>query len=169
MPSSVLVTYASKYGATQEIAEKIHQTLQQAGLESELIPAEKAENPETFDAIILGSAVYAGMWRKEAIRFLDRHQKTLSAKPTWIFSSGPTDKGDPIELLNGWTFPEAQQPIADRIQPRQVTVFHGALDPSKLNFAEKLIIKGIKAPTGDFRDWDAIQAWAQAIADELKD
>lgn len=167
MPPSILVTYASKYGSTQEIAEKICLAIQQAGLVADLVPAEKVENPDAFDAIILGSAVYAGMWRKEAIQFLEQNEETLSAKPTWIFSSGPTDVGDPIELLNGWTFPEAQQPIADRIKPRQVTVFHGALDPSKLNFAEKLIIKGIKAPTGDFRDWDAIQSWARAIADEL--
>lgn len=169
MPSSVLVAYASKYGATKEIADKIHLTLQQTGLQAELLPAEEVESPEAYDAIILGSAVYAGMWRKQAIRFLEQHQGTLSTKPTWIFSSGPTDMGDPVELLNGWTFPEAQQPLADRIRPRQVTVFHGALDPSRLNLAEKLIIKGIKAPTGDFRDWDAIQAWAQAIADDLKD
>jgi menaquinone-dependent protoporphyrinogen oxidase len=168
MPPSILVTYASKYGATQEIADQIGRTLQEAGLEVVIAPANQADNPESFDAVILGSAVYAGMWRKQAIQFLEQHEKTLASKPTWLFSSGPTDEGDPVELLDGWTFPEAQQPIADRLQPREITVFHGALDPSKLNFAERLVIKGIKAPTGDFRDWDAIRNWAKGIAAELQ-
>jgi menaquinone-dependent protoporphyrinogen oxidase len=64
--------------------------------------------------------------------------------------------------------PTAQQPIADRIRPRDTAVFHGVLDMKKLNLAEKLIIKGIKAPIGDFRDWDAIASWAAAIAAALK-
>ena len=168
MPVSVLVAYASKYGATQEIAEKIGQTLRTTGLEVAITTADQANDPDGYDAVILGSAVYAGMWRKEAIQFLERYETSLSAKPTWIFSSGPTDEGNPVELLEGWRFPEAQQPIADRIQPRDITVFHGSLEPSKLNFAERTIIKGIKAPTGDFRDWESIQSWAEGIAGELQ-
>jgi menaquinone-dependent protoporphyrinogen oxidase len=168
MPVSVLVAYASKYGATQEIAEKIGQTLQSVGLEVAITSADQVADPEGYDAVILGSAVYAGMWRKQAIQFLEENENSLSSKPTWFFSSGPTDEGDPVELLKGWRFPEAQQPIADRIQPRDITVFHGSLDPSRLNFAERMIIKGIKAPTGDFRDWEIVQTWAQSIARELQ-
>jgi hypothetical protein len=29
------------------------------------------------------------------------------------------------------------------------------------------MIKNVKAPMGDFRDWNAINAWARAIADAL--
>jgi menaquinone-dependent protoporphyrinogen oxidase len=168
MPLSILIVYASKYGATQEIAERIGQILQESGFDVTIKPANKAVNPDSFDAVILGSAVYAGMWRKEAVRYLEQYQDNLAAIPTWIFSSGPTDEGDPVDVLNGWTFPEAQQAVADRVQPRDLTVFHGALDPSKLNFAEKLVVKGIKAPTGDYRDWEAIQTWAKDIARELQ-
>jgi menaquinone-dependent protoporphyrinogen oxidase len=42
------------------------------------------------------------------------------------------------------------------------------LDTKTLGLAEKLVVKGIKAPVGDFRDWDAITSWAAAIADALK-
>jgi menaquinone-dependent protoporphyrinogen oxidase len=70
--------------------------------------------------------------------------------------------------MQGWRFPEAQQPIADRIKPRDTAFFHGVLDLKKLSLAEKLLIKSIKAPVGDFRDWDAITSWAAAIADALK-
>jgi menaquinone-dependent protoporphyrinogen oxidase len=70
--------------------------------------------------------------------------------------------------MKGWKFPEAQRPVADRIRPRDITFFHGEIDPKYLNLAEKLIVKGVKAPTGDFRDWEAITAWAAAIGEALK-
>ena len=168
MPLAVLVGYASKYGATQEIAHRIGHTLKDAGLEAAISSADQVTDLDGYDAVILGSAVYAGMWREQAIQFLEENENSLSSKPTWFFSSGPTDEGDPVELLKGWRFPEAQQPIADRIQPRDITVFHGSLDPSRLNFAERMIIKGIKTPTGDFRDWEIVQTWAQSIARELQ-
>jgi menaquinone-dependent protoporphyrinogen oxidase len=72
-----------------------------------------------------------------------------------------------VELLQGWRLPGKLQPIADRIQPRDVAVFHGATDVNKLNFIERWMLKNVKAPVGDFRDWEAITAWATAIAGEL--
>ncbi len=70
--------------------------------------------------------------------------------------------------MKGWRFPEAQQPIADRIKPRDIAFFHGFINLKKLNLAEKVIVKGIKAPTGDFpQGWDAIAAWATGIAEAL--
>ena len=64
--------------------------------------------------------------------------------------------------------PTAHQSLADRIKPRDIAVFHGAMDAKKLSLPEKLIVKGVKAPMGDFRDWTAITAWAEKIAAALK-
>jgi len=168
MGVQVLVTYATKYGATAEIAEKIGQVLREAGLRADVLPADRVSDLTPYQAVVLGSAVYAGRWRKEAVKFLEANEKKLAERPAWLFSSGPTGEGDAVQLMKGWRFPEAQQPIADRIQPRDIAVFHGLMDMKKLGLAEKLIIKAIKAPSGDFRDWDAITSWAAAIADELK-
>ena len=117
--------------------------------------------------MVLGSAVYAGMWRKPAVAFLVANENALAERPVWIFSSGPTGEGDPVELVKGWRFPEAHRAVADRIKPREMAVFHGAIDTSKLNLFEKLITKMVKAPAGDYRDWDAITAWASSIAGAL--
>jgi len=168
MDVKVLVAYATKYGATADIAEKIGQVLRQAGLHADVLPTDSVSDITLYKAVVLGSGVYAGQWRKEAVRFLEANEKTMAEIPVWLFSSGPTGEGDPVQLMKGWRFPEAQQPIADRIQPRDIALFHGELDMKKLSFAEKLIVKGIKAPVGDFRDWDSITSWAAAIADELK-
>jgi len=164
----VLVAYATKYGATAEIAEKIGQVLREASLRADVLSADRVGDLTSYQAIVLGSAVYIGQWRKEAVKFLKVNETVLAEKPVWLFSSGPTGEGDAVELAQGWRFPGKLQPIADRVQPRDVAVFHGAVDAGKLNFIEKWMLKAVKAPGGDFRDWDAITSWATAIADALK-
>src|SRR5690606_8499258 len=120
-------------------------------------PVEMVNDLRQYDAVVLGSAVYAGQWRKEAAEFLSRNERRLMERPVWLFSSGPTGEGDPVALTKGWTFPEAQRPIAERIHPRDIVVFSGELDMEKLNLPEKLIVKGVKAPVGDYRDWHTIE------------
>ncbi len=168
MNNKLLVTYATKHGATAEIAEKIGAVVRAAGLAVEVLRVDQVETLSKYQAVVFGSAVYMGQWRKEAITFLEANEQTFAEMPVWFFSSGPTGEGDPVQLMKGWEFPEAQKPIADRIHPRATIVFHGILDTHKLNLGEKLIIKGVKAPVGDFRDWDAIVAWASEIAATLK-
>jgi menaquinone-dependent protoporphyrinogen oxidase len=164
MDVRVLVAYATKYGATAEIAQKIGDVLREAGVPAEVQSADRVTDLAPYGAVVLGSAVYAGQWRKEASAFLTANEQALAGRPVWIFSSGPTGEGDPVELTKGWRLPEALQQVADRIQARDIAVFHGAMDRSKLNLFEKLIISLIKAPVGDFRDWQAIAAWAEGIA-----
>lgn len=168
MDRRVLVAYATKHGGTAEIAERIGQVLRQAGLSVEVASADRAGDPSGFGAVVLGSAVYVGQWRKEAVRFLKTQESALAGKPLWIFSSGPTGEGDPVQLVQGWRMPGKVQPIVDRLQPRDVAVFHGLLDPKKLNPIERWMIGMVKAPAGDFRDWEAIAAWAQGIAAVLQ-
>jgi menaquinone-dependent protoporphyrinogen oxidase len=165
--TKVLVAYASKYGATAEIAEKIGEVLRQSGLEADVLRADRVPDLAVYAAVVLGSAVYAGMWRKEAVQLLEGNQIALAGRPVWLFSSGPTGKGDPVQLLGGWRFPTAQQAIADRIQPRDLAVFHGKIDMERLSLAEKLMVKAVKGQAGDSREWDAIAAWAADIARTL--
>jgi menaquinone-dependent protoporphyrinogen oxidase len=168
MINSILIAYASKYGATAEIAEKIGAVLRQAGLNADVLPADKVGDVTSYTAVVLGSAVYAGQWRSEAVKLLEANEQQLADRAVWFFSSGPTGAGDPSALMKGYRFPEAQQPIADRIKPRDIAFFHGNIDLKKLNLAEKVIVKGVKAPIGDFRDWAAITAWANDIAVALQ-
>ncbi|MCS6846835.1 MAG: flavodoxin domain-containing protein [Anaerolineae bacterium] len=165
--SKVLVAYASKYGSTTEIAERIGQVLARAGLEVDVLPADQTGEIGHYQAVVLGSAVYAGHWLKEAVAFLESNEAALAQRPVWLFSSGPTGEGDPVEILDGWRFPHAQQAIADRIKPQDIAVFHGKVDLSALHLGDKLIIKAVKAKVGDYRDWEAIEAWAGKIAQQL--
>jgi menaquinone-dependent protoporphyrinogen oxidase len=164
----ILVAYATKHGATAQIAQSIGEKLQHQHHQVDVLPVEDVTDVVQYDAFVVGSAVYIGQWRKEAARFLEEHETLLSKRDVWLFSSGPTGEGDAEELLQGWHFPEKLQPLADRIQPHDIVIFHGVLDKAELNFIERFMIRGVKAPLGDFREWDSIETWAQAIAAKIQ-
>lgn len=168
MKEKVLVAYGSKHGMTAEIAERLGRVMREAGLDADVKPAGKAGKPAAYGAVVLGSAVYAGMWRREAAKYLKAHEAELAQRPVWLFSSGPTGAGDIEKMLEGWKFPKGRQPVADRVKPRGIAVFRGAFDAAKANFFERWIMKKVKAEYGDFRDWPVIESWARDIARALK-
>ena len=161
----LLVASASKHGSTHEIALAIADTLRASGHEVDvrLITDEFEPDLASYDAVILGSAVYFGRWMAEARQFVERHREALSARPTWLFSSGPLGPEgdlmpvDPVQLVD----------IINAIGARGHQAFDGSLWPDQLGIGEWLTIKVIQAPTGDFRDWPAIRAWADEINDAL--
>ena len=169
MSDKVLVAYGSKHGMTAEIAERIAKVLRGQGIEADVASADRAGAPAGYRAVVLGAGVYAGMWRRQAAKYLKAHEAELAAMPVWLFSSGPTGAGDLEKLLSGWTFPAGLRPVAERIKPRGIVVFRGAFDAAKANFFERWIMKKVKAEAGDFRDWAAIESWAGDIAGALKE
>ncbi len=158
----VLVTAGSKHGATYGIAEHIAKTLIDRSFEVELLDPSAVSDLAGYDAVVLGSAVYAGNWRKDATEFSERFSATLQTLPVWIFSSGPLgDEDDDESKLN------QLEALMDSTGARSHTWFDGKLIKEDLSFAERAIVKVVGAPYGDFRDWDDIEAWAQNVADDL--
>ncbi len=170
MDKKVLVAYASKYGATREIAERIGGALLRTGLPTDVYPVNGIRDLSPYGAVILGSAIYVGKWQKEAVAFLQTHEKSLADRPVWLFCSGPTGEGDPVDLIEGKVLPEVLKPVVSRIKPHDIAVFHGFINPDKMNSIEKWSIKNIvKKPFGDFRDWNSIVNWGANIAAALKE
>lgn len=160
---NILIAAASKHGSTNQIAQVIADELKSSGANAQLLPLKQIEDIDEFDAVLLGSAVYYGKWRKEAKKFAEQNSETLKRKAVWLFSSGPLGENDP----HAEDLPLKIDELIEMTGARGHTVFIGSLDKDKLGFAEKLIIKGVKAPYGDFRDWNAIRGWAAEIAESL--
>ncbi|HSF84783.1 MAG TPA: flavodoxin domain-containing protein [Acidimicrobiia bacterium] len=158
----VLVAVGSKHGATLEIGAAIGSTLADMGLHPAVVATDDSERPDDYDAVVLGSAVYAGHWVKSAVEYVERHREALASRPVWLFSSGPI--GDPPrpdeEPVDVADIVEATGAIDHRI-------FAGKMDKGALSFGEKAIALAFRAPEGDFRNWTAIQRWAQEIARKL--
>lgn len=173
----VLVAYATRHGATRGIAERLAQAIERRGLDVTLQPAETAD-PAGYDAFIIGSAAYMGHWLKDAADFVRRHRGLFATRPVWLFSSGPIgtemvdEKGrDVLETGRPEEFTEFKD-----ILPREERVFFGAYDPDAepVGMMERLgawftRMPAIRSqlPAGDYRDWPAIEAWADGIASQL--
>jgi len=174
----VLVAYASKTGFTKGIAEFIGEKLRLHGLQVDVLDAGAVKDLKTYDAFVIGSAVYMYHWVKEAKRLVTRNRDVLATKPTWLFSSGPVgtkttdDQGRSLLEVSA---PKELDELRDSVSFRGHSVFYGGLDGSRLTgmvgLGYKLAMRSKTAresmPEGDFRDWKAIEAWAQEIAESL--
>jgi len=161
---NVLVVWESKHASTAEIGFAIGQTLREHGLHVILSDAASAPDDVEFDAYVIGSAVYAGHWMKRIKQYVHDNRLLLLSHPVWLFSSGPI--GDP---------PMPAEPPVDIAEvfectaAREHKIFAGRLDRAKLSFVERAIAAALRAPQGDFRNWDAILGWADDIAEALKE
>lgn len=170
----VLVAYASKYGATKEIAERLATRLTAAGHGAELRPVSAAGKLADYDAFVIGSAAYIGHWRKDAAEFVRRNTAALADRPTWLFSSGPLGTSPTDAKGRDQRVASVPKEIAEfegAITPRAHHVFFGMLQPAKLGFRDRAIrtMPAGRAllPEGDFRDWTEIDGWATTIAHDL--
>lgn len=155
---AVLVAYATRHGATREVAEAIAGTLQALGADVELREARQVHGPDGFvrglpgswSLIVLGAPIYSGRWHRDAHRFLRRHRKDLAGVPVAVFGMGPRrdDK-------QAWRRSQDQldQALAKHawLTPTAVTVFGGVDPPGR-------------GSGRDLRNWTQIEAWAAGIA-----
>ncbi len=158
----VLVATASRHGSTAEIGSWIADVLTEAGYDVSCLDVTAGPDPRDFDAVVLGSAVYAGHWTKEAKAFVEGADGGFAGRPVWLFSSGPV--GDPPK-------PEEESVDAANViaatRAREHRVFAGRIVKADLHFAERAIVTALKVPEGDFRDRDEVEAWARSIAGAL--
>ena len=158
----VLVTTASKHGSTGEIGRAIADTLAENGVEASVLAPEDVITLHPYDAVIMGSAVYAGRWMGTMKKMAHRLAPELAERSVWLFSSGPVGDPplpdeDPVDVA----------PMVEATGARGHAVFAGKLDKSQLSFAERAIVGAFKVPEGDYRDWEEIRKWAGGIAEEI--
>jgi menaquinone-dependent protoporphyrinogen oxidase len=160
----VLVAAASRHGATQEIAEAIGRALDAEDMDASVATIEEVGDPTGYDAVILGSAVYMGHWLDAATKLVDSRGAALSARPTWLFASGPI--GDPPRP--GESQAVNVDDLVSKTRARGHKLFAGKLDKGELGFGERAVMLAFRAAEGDYRDWHEVEAWARAIAGELR-
>lgn len=160
----VLVAVASKHGATMEIGQVIEASLRSSGHEADLKRIEDVATLSPYEAVVLGSGVYAGHWLRPAREFAEVHEGELKRRPVWLFSSGPV--GDPPKPLEN---PAEVVGVVKRVGTRGHRLFAGKIEGSDLGISEKALVALVRAPDGDYRPWSEISNWAESIAEQLKE
>ncbi len=158
----VLVIVASKHGSTAEIATALGEGLAGRGVTAVVNDVADVSELAGYDAMLLGSAVYAGRWMKSIRELVELRHEELLGRPVWLFSSGPV--GEPLRPAED---PVDVATIAAALNTRGHRVFPGKIDKSKLSLAEKALVMSLRVPDGDFRNWDEVAAWAGEIVDAL--
>jgi menaquinone-dependent protoporphyrinogen oxidase len=161
--ASVLVAYATRYGSTREVAERVGEKLRGQGLEVEVRPAREVKSLDGYDAVVFGGALYMFRLIREGRRFFSRHRDRLSRMPLAVFGMGPIED---IEKQFAGARGHLDKTLVKLhgVTPIAVTIFGGVLRPEKLKFP----YTGMKGmPPTDLRDWEAIENWANSLPEKM--
>ncbi len=159
---SVLVTYGSTRGSTQGLAEMVVAALHDEGVTSDLCPARAVRHADRYDAVIVGGALYAYRWHRDARRFVRRHSAELRRRPTYFFSSGPLDDSAATRDIPPV---KGVQSLMRRVDAKGHITFGGRLSPDAKGFPASAMAK---KQAGDWRDVAQVRAWVATIACDLR-
>jgi menaquinone-dependent protoporphyrinogen oxidase len=164
MTARILVAYATKKGSTAEIAEAVGKELQSAGHEATVKEMKEVMALEKYDGIVLGAPVYMGKMI-EIGKFVKRFREKLAAKPVAVFAVGTAPVShNPKQIEDEAKLPV--QSIAPQ-EPVSTALFAGKVDPEKFGFLMRKMVAADPTIVGDFRDWEAITAWARELPGKM--
>ena len=164
--SKALVVYGTKTGCTAGIAEAIGDALRAMGVEADVKRAEAKPELAGYDAVLVGSGVRAGQWHGSVKQWLTAHSETLKERPLALFTACLTMAATPEKAneVRAYTDPLLAE---TGLTPVDIGLFAGMNVTKTFSLPERLIMKAMKAPEGDFRDLEAVAAWTREAAPML--
>ena len=85
MSTSTLVTYATRHGSTQEVAEAVAAELRDCGLIVDLKAMQSVESMANYKAIVMGAPLYMFRWHKDSLNFLNKHKEGTHGEDPWLY------------------------------------------------------------------------------------
>lgn len=168
MDKKILVAYATYYGTTGEVAKAIGKTFSEHGYATDVLPAAEVKDVAPYSAVVVGSAVQGGKIHNDVLHFLEDHEADLSQIPVAYFVCCMTmhdDNPDTRYMAEGY-LAEVFNKVS-KVRPISIGYFGGVLELKRLNWLARIVVKALRAPEGDYRNWDAIIHWSEEIADAL--
>ncbi len=164
MAARVLITYATKHGATKGIAQAAGSMLHSCGHQVRLLPAAVVQDVRGYDVVVMGSAVYHDQWLWDARRLVKRVRGELRGGPkVWLFSSGPIGGTDEADAELAATvgldrdLPCCLDGSLRGVDVRGHAVFPGRLEPKVAAELDTWV------PHGDWRDMALVRQWARRV------
>jgi menaquinone-dependent protoporphyrinogen oxidase len=160
MNQPVLVTYATRFGSTEEVAAAIAATLRDGGHPADLQPMESVRGLDEYAAVVMGSAVNYAYWLQPAFTFLRRHEEALQRLPVAAFSVHIQNISDDAQSR------AARLAYLDEVRPFVQPLAEGYF-AGRFNRHGAVVLLpgwiGRFVPTIDLRKWEQIRAWAAGL------
>lgn len=174
-----LIVYGTRGGATKQIADEMGKVLGGQGYAVTVKDAgdTRGIDVSAFGLIIVGSSVWMGSWKKEAVAFVRKNAGVLNGKKVALFSSGIAGD-DPANMdeANKCTAKTASQFPA--VKPLATAYFGSYIDFNNPSLFVRLMSSGLKkgyeskgidtSKPVDRRDWDAIRRWTADVGAKAK-
>ena len=165
MSARILVAYATRNGSTAEIAQVIGRELVSAGHAVDVTELKKVSTLAGYAAIVIGGPLYMGSVDGAVRKFVGNNHEQLLKLPVAAFVVGLAPKNpDPGAVEAAMA---ALKKSLGPVTPVSSVLFAGKLDPKKLSFIQRKMTEMVKSPVGDFRDWNAIAAWARELPGKM--
>lgn len=167
MDPNVLVTYATRGGSTEEVAQAVAEVLRSHNLPVDLHPAANVHLTEPYTAVVVCVALYGGRLHKDVRRFLSTQRIALTKLPVALFVLGPVHSDE-----KEWT--SARQQLDKELRkfpwfsPVAQHIVGGRFDPTKLRFPFKFLPGFRKIPASDVLDWNLIRDSADQLTEKFQ-
>lgn len=162
---TTLIAFATHSGATRTLAEHIAATLTDIGHPATAVDVAEDPDPRAYDAAVIGSAVRVESFEKPFTQWVTRHAEALAARPVAVFSCS----GSASDPAKGGRQKATDAFLADApFRPVAVRNFAGWVLMDRIPLHERVLLRSMRTPVGDFRDLDAVAAWAREIAPTLR-
>jgi len=165
MTARILVAYATRNGSTAEIAQAVGKELEKSGAAVTVADMKTIGSLEGYSAVVLGGPIYMGSLDKPVRLFVAKFLAQLTEVPVAAFAVGIAPQDPKPEAVGSAM--EALRKAIVPLSPVSSVLFAGRLDPAKLNFLMRKFMEMAKIPAGDFRDWNAIAAWAHGLSEKM--
>lgn len=162
----ILIAYATRTGSTQGVAEAIARVFCDVGDRVDVLDAEDITHVGEYDGVIIGSAIRIRRWLSEARELITENEDVLARMPVAYFAVGLTlvhKRAGGGEVAEAESYAHLPEKSAPSIHPVSTASFAGALYPDRLSLGERAITAAFGVPAGDYRDFDAIRAWATEV------
>lgn len=164
----ILVTYATQYGTTADIARVIGNTLRRDGVSIDVCCVSEVQDLRQYDAVIVGSAIQYDKWMPAVTQFVQSNQAVLSRMPVaYFFSCLTLAKQSEKAQRQALAYADKLVALAPQVRLVGFGRFAGVLDYSKMSFflrlGAKVVFAVLGVREGDYRDWVSIRVWATSL------
>ncbi|GAB3811143.1 hypothetical protein GCM10028820_01870 [Tessaracoccus terricola] len=154
----ILITSASRVGATTDVAAILADALTEAGHDVVATPVADSPTPDGFDLVVVGSGIHATAWYADALGWLERHGGRLDGR-TALFNvclnaADPTKRDEALGY---------NRSAASLVEPVAQASFAGRYVPERVSWWKRVFMRTMQARPKDHVDPDAIRAWAAEL------